>query len=163
MEPERTSEVSSIDFDLSRCVELHNAIVHEITHQRSIPTANYFEHWGQQDPEAADALYGILGEALVAFLEKCDVVAVEEVQSMMSFVEGLNRPDVFPSPIAALCEHVSFFVLYPSEHLEDDVIGVVFDIETNKATWVDSTGVDDWEQQYWLPLEDILSRWLEEI
>lgn len=76
---------------------------------------------------------------------------------MTPFTTGLTHPShIYPKEDPLFYgEYNDCIKLYPSNNIEDDGVGLVFDMDTNKATWVNQP-LDTppyYTEHVWLPLD----------
>ena len=145
-------------------MELHNAIVRESSQAPGhppLPTVNYFEYWAATQGDDLNQLSHNLRRPLLDFLSKCDVI-LEERQNLTPFVIGLASPsEVYPGG-QPIFEYNDCAKIYQSNDIENDSIGLVFDMTSNKASWIDFMydTPPGYTEHVWVPLDQVLETWL---
>lgn len=161
-----TGQVTLIPLNVDRCVDLHNAIIRESSHVPGYPdlrVVKYIGHWATSEEYQSEQLPERLSGPIFEFLSRCDIFP-ERVQDMTPFTPGLADPSqIYPEADPLFYgEYNDCIKLYPSNNIEDDCVGLVFDMDTNKATWLDQPldTPPDYTEHVWLPLDEILEAWL---
>lgn len=161
-----TGQVTPIPLNVDRCVDLHNAIIRESSHVPGHPdlrVAKYIDHWATSDIYQSEQLAERLSGPILNFLSRSDIIP-ESVQDMTPFTPGLAHPSqIYPEADPLFYgDYNDCIKLYPSNNIEDDCIGLVFDMDTNKATWIDQPldGPPEYTEHVWLPLDEVLEAWL---
>ncbi|KAF9889728.1 hypothetical protein FE257_007034 [Aspergillus nanangensis] len=153
---ETTGQVTPTTLNIDRCVSLHNAIIRASSsppNQSPLPTAKYFDHHATIDS---------LTPQLTNFLSQCDIL-LSETQHLSPFVVSLAPPsEIHPNGESIFPGYNNCVNLYLSNNVENDSVGLVFDMTTNKATWVDFMYdcPPDYTEHVWVPLDEVLEAWL---
>ncbi|KAL3459818.1 hypothetical protein BJX64DRAFT_264150 [Aspergillus heterothallicus] len=163
---ERTGKVTRTTLDVDRCVELHNAIIRENAEApgfEPLEVANYTDYWVKKQPSELKRLKKELKTPLFEFLSRSHIVVDERI-AMTPFTWGLTAPHGL-NPTGGLLfwgKYGDPVLLYISASRDWNSAGLVFDMKTNKATWVSL----HWEtpptyrEHIWAPLDVILEEWL---
>ncbi|KAL2813064.1 hypothetical protein BDW59DRAFT_167632 [Aspergillus cavernicola] len=153
--------------------------------QEPLRVAKYTEYWASRSTTSTSSsteteedgignelelLQAHITQPVYEFLSRSDILIYDENstwrrQDMTPFSSVLT----WPSGMDRLQDHALFrgeysecITLYAATALEDDAVGLVFDMKTNKATWVDYMFNEppDYTGHVWVPLEQVLEQWL---
>ncbi|KAF2143504.1 uncharacterized protein K452DRAFT_172004 [Aplosporella prunicola CBS 121167] len=152
------SNVPQERLDVDRCVYLHNHVVelgwagrHRDVEPKEIParpTTTWWEHWEGVEAEVGNLAYlqEVLTPDVVEFLHRAQMPA--DGLAFSYFLEGLASPQDMAEHLQStyeMYEETRYLLLYMRTWTEDR-LGVVFDMDTNLASYVD----------YWTFLNDEL-------
>lgn len=158
----------AVDLNVQRCIDLHNRIVSAAVDSpngiviREAVTNNYFDYWDHADEPTQDLLE-VLTDPVKAFLQGCHVLDFHQ-QCFTIRVRGLAPPSQM-HPIEGLEDYTNYILLYGCPDPENDRLGLVFDMDTNKASWIDDMFnlPPDNTESVWTSLESVLEAWIREI
>ncbi|KAL2810188.1 hypothetical protein BJX63DRAFT_402635 [Aspergillus granulosus] len=163
---ERIGEVTRTTFDVDRCVELHNAIIREMAEppgHEPWAVANYTDHWADKQGSELELLKTRLKAPMFEFLSRSHVVVDHDV-GMTPFAWGLTEPSRIYSTEGFLPfeNYGDLVVLYKAAASRYSAFGLVFDMNTNKATWINLWWYKppEYKEYIWAPLDVILEAWL---
>ncbi|KAL3445454.1 hypothetical protein BJX65DRAFT_281220 [Aspergillus insuetus] len=162
---ERTGKVTRTTLNVDRCVELHNAIIRENAYapgHEPLEVVNYTDYWADKEPDELKLLKNKLKAPLFEFVSRSHIV--DDNIAMLPFTWGLSWPSTFNSGLGLLFwgGYGDPVMLYRAASWQYNSAGLIFDMKTNKATWVDM----HWEtppkykEHIWAPLDVILEAWL---
>ncbi|KAL4886314.1 hypothetical protein BJY04DRAFT_178855 [Aspergillus karnatakaensis] len=165
-----SGKVTYTKLNVDRCAELHNAIVQEVAHAPGFENANvtkYTDSWAAHQDENLKGLRRSIGSPLYDFLSKADLIVGAPWAHMTPHVGGLAAPSSLSEEDFPLFfdEYNKCVTLYSSNEDADEAVGLVFDLNTNKATWIDDYFFTPprYMDHVWVPLEEILEAWLSHI
>ncbi|KAL2845225.1 hypothetical protein BJY01DRAFT_214424 [Aspergillus pseudoustus] len=163
---ERTGKVTRITLDVDRCIELHNAIIRENAEApgyEPLEVANYTDYWADKEPDELRRLKKKLKAPLFEFLSRSHQVVDQNI-AMTPFTWGLTWPSgLYSSPDFLFWgDYGDPVMLYRAASWEYNSAGLVFDMKTNKATWVNLhwNTPPVYQEHIWAPLDVILEEWL---
>ncbi|KAL4793382.1 hypothetical protein BDV19DRAFT_366766 [Aspergillus venezuelensis] len=165
---EHTGIVTPTILNVDRCVELHNAIINESASapgHEPLLVVEAIDFWESQSKGSTKLVRKKLSTSLFEFVSRVKIIHPNsQSQHMLPFAADLNGPSSWLSlgEILFNGKYNRCVLLYIPSTFENDELGLVFDMETNKATWVDwiFNTPPNYDEHIWLPLDEILEKWL---
>ncbi|KAL4951549.1 hypothetical protein BDW69DRAFT_169843 [Aspergillus filifer] len=154
--------------NVDRCVELHNAIINESASapgHEPLLVVNAMEFWESESKGSTKLVRKKMSTSLFEFVSKVNIIHPDSrSQHMLPFVASLDGPSSWLTQKEILFngKYNRCVPLYIPSNFENDELGLIFDMDTNKATWVDwiFNSPPDYDEHIWLPLDEILEKWL---
>jgi uncharacterized protein YjiS (DUF1127 family) len=163
---ERTGKVTRTTLNVNRFIELHNAIICENAEApgfEPLEVVNYTDYWADEKLDELRLLKQNLKAPLFEFLSRSHQF-VDVPIAMLPFTWGLSSPSQLnpDSKLLYWRDYGDPVVLYRAASSQYSSGGLVFDMKTNKATWVNILWdrPPEYKEHIWAPLDVILEAWL---